>query len=184
MRKTSHKHSACPTARAIERVGDTWSVLILREAFYGATRFDDFQKRLGIAPNMLTRRLTKLVDEGLLERRAYSAHPPRDDYVLTARGRDFRPVLLMLMDWGTRHFADQADTVQLVERQSGRAVRVALVDADTGQRITEADHYIAAGPAASPALRARLDRSIEAQPPAHGTPAQITLPAPAASDLK
>lgn len=149
-------------------------MLILREAFYGATRFDDFQKRLGIAPNMLTRRLTKLVDEGLLARRPYSTHPPRDDYVLTARGRDFRPVLLMLMDWGTRHFADQADTVQLVERKSGRKVRIALVDADTGQPITEADHFIAAGPAASPALRARLARPAHSAHAAHPglTPAE------------
>ena len=172
MQKSAHKDGACPTARAIARVGDTWSVLILREAFYGTARFDDFQKRLGIAPNMLTRRLNSLVDEGLLARRPYCAHPPRDEYVLTDRGRDFRPVLLTLMDWGNRHFADQTGTVRLGERQTGRTVRIALVDADTGQRITETDHYIAAGDAASPALRARLARSAPpGTPPAsHPTP--------------
>ena len=163
MQRKTFRNMQCPIARSLERVGEWWSILILRDAFYGTKRFDEFQRNLDIAPNMLTRRLTKLVDEGLLARRPYSAHPPRDDYVLTPRGRDFRPVLLMLMDWGTRHFADQADTVQLVERQTGRAVRIALIDADTGQRITDTDHYIAPGPAASPALRARLERSAEAQ---------------------
>jgi len=162
MQKKSHKDAACPTARAMERVGDTWSVLILREAFYGATRFDEFEKRLGIAPNMLTRRLAVLINEGLLTRRPYSSHPPRDEYLLTERGRDFRPVLLALMDWGDRHFSDQTGTVQVVDRRTGRPVRIALVDADTGQRITDTDHYIAAGPAASPELRARLERSSQA----------------------
>jgi len=151
-------------ARSIERVGDVWSVLILREAFYGVTRFDEFQKGLGIAPNMLTRRLNTLVDEGLMSRRPYSAHPPRDEYVLTERGRDFRPVLLTLMAWGNRHFSNDGEAIRLVERQSGRAVRIALVDADTGKQITEADHFFGPGPAASAGLRARLACTPQAQP--------------------
>lgn len=162
MMRKSHKDAHCPMARGIERVGDPWTILILREALYGATRFDEFQKRLGIAPNMLTRRLHTLVDEGLMVRHQYSAHPPRDDYVLTDLGRDFRPVLLTLMAWGNRHFSPDGETVRLIERKSGRAVRVALVDADTGEPITEADHHIAPGPAASPGLRARLERSSQA----------------------
>jgi len=87
----------CPIARSLERVGEWWSILILRDAFRGLTRFDQFQKSLGIAPNMLTRRLTALVEAELLERRRYSEHPPRDEYVLTARGRDFRPVIVALL---------------------------------------------------------------------------------------
>lgn len=175
MIKTSHKDAPCPMARGIARVGDAWAVLILREAFYGATRFDEFHKRLGIAPNMLTRRLNTLVDEGLMSRRQYSAHPPRDDYVLTDLGRDFRPVLLTLMAWGNRHFSDDGETVRLTERKSGRPVRIALIDADTGERITEASHAIAPGPAASAGLRARLERFAQTQPlesnlsaPTHG----------------
>ena len=81
----------CPIARSLERVGEWWSILILRDAFAGMTRFDAFQKSLGIAPNMLTRRLTALVEAGLLQRRRYNEHPPRDEYLLTNRGRDFRP---------------------------------------------------------------------------------------------
>ncbi|MFC4345931.1 winged helix-turn-helix transcriptional regulator [Cupriavidus numazuensis] len=164
MKRKSHKDAPCPMARGIERIGDTWTMLILRDAFYGTTRFDEFQKRLGIAPNVLTRRLSKLIEEGLISRMQYSAHPPRDDYVLTERGRDFRPVLLTLLAWGNRHYSDDGEAIRLVERQSGRPVRVALVDADTGERITETDHYLAPGPAASPGLRARLECSAQAQP--------------------
>lgn len=164
MIRKSHKDASCPMARGIQRVGDTWTVLILREAFYGTTRFDEFEKRLGIAPNMLTRRLNTLVEDSLLARRAYSAHPPRDDYVLTDRGRDFRPVLLTLMAWANRHFSDDGETLRLVERRTGRPVHLALVDAETGERITEADHRIAPGPAASEALRTRIEHATSAQP--------------------
>jgi DNA-binding HxlR family transcriptional regulator len=79
-------------------------MLILRDAFAGVTRFDDFQANLGIAPNMLTRRLAALVEGGLLERRRYQEHPPRDEYVLTACGRDFKPVLAALVAFGRRHY--------------------------------------------------------------------------------
>src|ERR1700742_1304373 len=75
----------CPIARSLERVGEWWSILILRDAFKGKSRFDQFQKSLGIAPNMLTRRLNDLVDAGLLERRRYSLRPPRYEYLVTAR---------------------------------------------------------------------------------------------------
>lgn len=139
---SSDKEVVCPVARTVARVGDAWSLMLMREAFYGATRFEQFQKRVGISPNILVRRLTKLIDEGMLVKRQYSRRPPRDEYVLTERGRDFRPVLLTLMDWGTRHFDDLADTMQLVERKTGRVVRIAVVDADTGQPVTEADHHV------------------------------------------
>lgn len=105
MQRTSFVDAPCPIARSLERVGEWWSVLILRDAFGGLTRFDEFQKNLGIAPNMLTRRLAALVEAGLLERRRYSERPPRDEYVLTERGRDFRPVLVELATFGKRHFA-------------------------------------------------------------------------------
>src|SRR3979490_1133441 len=111
----------CPIARSLERVGEWWSILILRDALHGLTRFDEFQDSLGIAPNMLTRRLNALVESGLLERRRYSEHPPRDEYLLTERGRDFRPVVLSLLAWGNRHFAPEGASVMLVNRQTGSA---------------------------------------------------------------
>src|ERR1700752_254911 len=114
MQRKSLDRMPCPIARSLERVGEGWSMLILRDALHGFTRFDQFQKSLGIAPNMLTRRLNALVEAGLLERRPYSVHPPRDEYVLTACGRDFRPVIVALLAWGNRHFAPEGASVQLI----------------------------------------------------------------------
>jgi len=104
MQRKSFGDMACPIARSLEHVGEWWSMLILRDAFAGVTRFDDFQANLGIAPNMLARRLATLVEGGLLERRRYQEHPPRDEYVLTARGRDFKPVLAALVAFGRRQY--------------------------------------------------------------------------------
>src|ERR1700712_4672646 len=96
MQRKSFGSMECPVARSLERVGEWWSILIMRDAIYGLTRFDEFQANLQIAPNILTRRLTALVEAGLLEKRLYSERPRRFEYVLTQRGRDFRPVLLSL----------------------------------------------------------------------------------------
>ncbi|MGT2493490.1 winged helix-turn-helix transcriptional regulator [Cupriavidus basilensis] len=90
------------------RGGRARSILILREAFYGASRFDDFQKQLGIAPNMLARRLETLVREDLLERRQVLRAAAALEYLLTARGREFRPVMLALLAWGNRHSRPRA----------------------------------------------------------------------------
>src|ERR1700749_3641202 len=102
MQRKSFGSMTCPIARSLERAGEWWSILILRDAFRGLTRLDQFQKSLDIAPNMLTRRLNALVESGLLERRRYSERPPRDDYVLTEMGRDFRPVMAALKAFGDR----------------------------------------------------------------------------------
>jgi DNA-binding HxlR family transcriptional regulator len=82
MQRKSFGKMPCPIARSLERVGEWWSILIIRDALHGFTRFDEFQKSLNIAPNMLTRRLSALVDAGLLERRRYSERPPRYEYIL------------------------------------------------------------------------------------------------------
>src|SRR6185437_7048128 len=128
MQRKSFGNMQCPIARSLERVGEWWSILILRDAFYGLTRFDEFQKSLSIAPNMLTRRLNALVEEGLLERRQYCEKPPRFEYHLTERGRDFRPVMLALMAWGNKHFAPEGQAVVLVDAASGEAVEPVLYD--------------------------------------------------------
>src|SRR5579875_3695827 len=128
MRRKSFGNMQCPIARSLERVGEWWSILILRDAFHGLTRFDQFQESLGIAPNMLTRRLKALVEGGLLERRRYSEHPPRDEYVLTERGRDFRPVLVALLAWGNKHFAPEGPSVVLVDAETGRLADPQLID--------------------------------------------------------
>jgi DNA-binding HxlR family transcriptional regulator len=131
-------------------------MLILRDAFYGLTRFDEFEKSLGIAPTMLTRRLAELVDAGLLERRQYSDRPPRYEYVLTQRGQDFWPVLVTLLDWGNRHCAPDGCSVVLVNRTTGKRVEPVLTEARTGRRITAQDHMMGAGPAANDYVRRRV----------------------------
>jgi DNA-binding HxlR family transcriptional regulator len=172
MQRKSFGAMPCPIARSLERVGEWWSILILRDAFAGVTRFDAFQKSLGIAPNMLTRRLTALVEAELLERRRYSEHPPRDEYVLTARGRDFRPVLLAMMAWGNRHFAPEGATVLIVDAATGAAADPVLVDRATGRPVDSPDYVLAPGPAASEALRRRLGSdSAGENPPDRDNPA-------------
>lgn len=159
--RKSFENMPCPVARSLERVGEWWSMLILRDAFYGMTRFDEFQKSLGIAPNMLTRRLDALVQAGLLERRRYSEKPPRHEYVLTDCGRDFRPVLLLLMDWGNKYFADEGNVIHLHDEFTGRDVQPVLTDAVSGERIDSARHVVVAGPAATERLRDKLARGNE-----------------------
>jgi DNA-binding HxlR family transcriptional regulator len=165
MQRKSFGAMPCPIARSLERVGEWWSILILRDAFAGMTRFDEFQKSLGIAPNMLTRRLTALVEAGLLERRRYNEHPPRDEYLLTKRGRDFRPVLLAMMAWGNRHFAPEGATVLIVDAATGAAADPVLVDRATGRPVDSPDYVLAPGPAASDALRRRLGKDAAENPP-------------------
>ncbi|HEV2673759.1 MAG TPA: helix-turn-helix domain-containing protein [Aliidongia sp.] len=145
----------CPIARSLEHVGEWWSILILRDAFHGFTRFDQFQKSLEIAPNMLTRRLNALVESGLLERRRYSERPPRDEYVLTEKGRDFRPVLWSMLAYGNKHFAPEGATVLLVDNETGAPADPMLVDRVTGRPLSEATHHAAAGPAADDEVRRR-----------------------------
>jgi DNA-binding HxlR family transcriptional regulator len=159
MQRKSYGNLTCPIARSLDRVGEWWSILILRDAFHGLRRFDEFQKSLGVAPNILTRRLNALVESGLFERRRYSDHPPRDEYLLTARGRDFRPVLLALMAWGNRHFAPEGASVHLVNTRTGAVVEPVLADAATGERIAGRDFSLAAGPGADDATRRKLSAS-------------------------
>lgn len=155
MQNKSFGKMSCPIARSLERVGEWWSILIIRDALHGMTRFDEFQNSLGIAPTTLTRRLNGLVEAGLLERRRYSQHPPRDDYVLTARGRDLRPVVVSLLTWGNKHFAPDGRSVILVNRKTGAAVDPILADPATGRPVDEPDYTLVAGPAAGPRTRQR-----------------------------
>jgi DNA-binding HxlR family transcriptional regulator len=164
MPRKSLDQMQCPVARTAERVGDLWTILILRDAFHGLTRFDEFQKSLDIAPNILSRRLAALVEDGLLERRRYSDHPPREDYVLTERGRDFRSVLLAMLAWGNRHYAPAGRSVILIDSETGREVEPVLIDPVTGRSVTEHPYRTVAGPAADERTRRRLAYSAERFP--------------------
>jgi DNA-binding HxlR family transcriptional regulator len=126
--------ATCPIARSVAFVGDAWSLLILRDANLGLTRFDEFRKSLKIAPTILTRRLATLTEEGLLEKRRYSERPPREEYLLTAAGRDFLPVLFMIGDWGRKHRGGGKLT-RFVDAETGIDIQPIAEDAATGARI-------------------------------------------------
>ncbi len=158
----------CPIARSLERIGEWWSILILRDAFLGTTRFDQFQKSLGIAPNMLTRRLNKLVDSGLLKRHQYNDHPPRDEYRLTERGQDFRPVLWSLLVWGNKHFAPEGPSVVVINIATGRRADPVLVDRASGHPMTATRFRPAPGPAADERTRQRYALAYRRPGPSNG----------------
>ena len=155
MRRKSFGDMQCPIARSLERVGEWWSMLILRDASLGLTRFDEFQESLGIAPNILARRLKSLVEAGLLERRRYSERPPRYEYVLTQAGRDFRPVLWALVAWGNKHFAPEGASVVVVDSKTGARADPVLVDRISGRPLAPPDFCSAPGPAADARTRRR-----------------------------
>ena len=155
MQRMNPARMQCPVARSLEQVGEWWSILILRDAFLGLRRFEEFQQSLGIAPNMLTRRLVKLVDVGLLERHQYGSHSRRFEYRLTEMGRNFRPVLLALLDWGNRHLAPEGKSIQLIDTQTGREAQPLLIDEVTGLPMADPRFRVVAGPAASARIKAR-----------------------------
>jgi DNA-binding HxlR family transcriptional regulator len=145
MQRTDFSSMPCPIARGLERVGEWWSMLILRDAFAGVTRFEDWRASLGIAPGMLSRRLTSLVEAGLLEKRRYSTAPPRDEYVLTARGEDFRDVLIAMLAWGNRHFTPDGKHVVVVDTETGEEALPVLVDGRSGRALRAPAFAVAKG---------------------------------------
>lgn len=97
----------CSVARTLDVIGDRWSLLILRDAFYGVRRFDDFQTDLGVARNILTERLNRMVEQEIMTKEPYQERPIRFEYRLTEKGRDLLPVMLSMMRWGDKWASDR-----------------------------------------------------------------------------
>ena len=136
MRRTRFDDWPCPIARTTDLIGDWWTPLVLRDAFAGVRRFDDFVADLGIPRAVLTARLDRLVEEGMLERIAYEERPPRYEYQLTDKGRAFWDVLAAMWRWGEDWlWPDGAPPVKLVDRESGDDIHPVVVDERTGQRL-------------------------------------------------
>ena len=153
----TYEGQSCSVARALEVVGERWTFLILRDAFLGIRRFDDFQRSLGVARNVLHARLQRLTDAGVLERQLYQERPPRFEYRLTERGRDLWPALVSLMEWGDRHLAGAAGPPLAVEhRDCGGRVDDRRTCATCGARVDVRDVLATPGPGADPSVRARL----------------------------
>lgn len=159
MKRKSFRDMECSIARALEVVGEWWSLLIVRDALSGIRRFEDFQARLGVARNVLAARLKKLVAQGVLERRRYQERPTRFEYVLTDKGRDLFPVIAVLLAWGDRWAPRRGGPpVELYFADTGEKVEPALADGRTGRLIRPRDVRSRPGPGASAAMRASMAR--------------------------
>ena len=153
MQRKSFAFVECNIARSIEEVGDGWSLMILRNALLGTKRFQDFERQLGAPPTTLTRRLQRLTERGFLVRREYETHPRREEYELTAKGRDFLPVLLCLAGWGARWLSPGGAPFELIDAESGAPLEPLLVDSRTGRALVAGEVGLRPGPGASPELR-------------------------------
>jgi DNA-binding HxlR family transcriptional regulator len=150
MRPKSFAGMNCSVAQTLEVVGERWSLLIIRDAFLGVTRFDDFQARLEISRNTLADRLGELVERGVLERRPYQDHPARYDYVLTEKGRDLWPVITAMRQWGDKWEAPQGPPVISVHRHCGHPLGAAMVCEHCGERVDSTSVRVLPGPGARP----------------------------------
>ncbi len=129
MLKRDYEGQNCSIAGALEIVGERWTLLIIRDAFRGRHRFDEFQESLGISRNVLTERLGRLVEEGILERVLYQEHPERFEYRLTEKGRDLYLSLTALRQWGDKYVSRKPPTL-LRSKADGRPVVAAFIPAD------------------------------------------------------
>lgn len=148
MQHKSFADMHCSIAQCLEVVGERWSLLIVRDAFLGVTRFDEMQQRLGISRNILNQRLARLVEQDVLAKVPYSEHPPRFDYELTAKGRDLWPVITAMRQWGDDHAAPDGPPLQLVHRDCGDIADARTTCSACGETIDAGNVKAIAGPGA------------------------------------
>jgi DNA-binding HxlR family transcriptional regulator len=134
-----HRVYPSSVAATLQVTGDRWSALLIRESFYGSTRFDEFQQRLSIATNILTQRLRRLVDLGILTRNAYRQRPTRHEYRLTEKGMDLYPVPLSMLAWGNRWVFADRPPVRLTHQKCGRPLTPILTCSACAEPISRAD---------------------------------------------
>ncbi|WP_036499445.1 MULTISPECIES: winged helix-turn-helix transcriptional regulator [Nocardia] len=160
MKRTTFATWPCSVARTVDLIGDWWTPLVLREAFYGTTRFDDFERTLGLSRNVLTQRLTRLVEEQMLEKVPYQDRPVRYEYRLTDKGRDFFPVLTAMMRWGDRWLAPEAGPPVVVHHDTcGHDTHAEVVCAQCGEPLRHGDVSARLGPGFPPQHRDSAVRS-------------------------
>lgn len=155
MERTSHQASNCSIGRTLQVLGEKWTLLIVRESFYGATRFAQFQSVLGCPRNLLSERLSKLVEAGILERSEYRepGSRARSEYRMTDKGRELTPILLALMRWGDRRHADPAGPPVIARHTGcGAELHVALMCAAGHEVAGPQEIELVDGPGALPAV--------------------------------
>jgi DNA-binding HxlR family transcriptional regulator len=143
----TYDSQVCSIARSLEVIGERWSLLIVRDAlFAGATRYSDFQRRLGIATNILKARLEVFVQAGIMRRHKYSEHPELYEYLLTDKGRALRPVLVALSEWGDRWATDEEPPILYVHSVCGAAITQQTMCAHCGRVDDPAEIQATIGP--------------------------------------
>jgi DNA-binding HxlR family transcriptional regulator len=153
MLRNDYANQHCSIAGTLELIGERWTLLIVRDAFLGIRRFDDFQRNLGIARNVLQTRLERLVEEGILERSLYQERPPRHEYRLTRKGVDLWPVLVSLMSWGDRHVFPDGAPVVMRHKDCGGTVDDRRICRECGAALEAWDVVPELGPGALPEQR-------------------------------
>lgn len=146
MERKSFAGMHCSVAQCLEVVGDWWTMLIVRDAFFGVTRFDRFQQRLGVSRNILNQRLAHLVEQGVLEKAQYRDRPPRFEYRLTRKGQDLWPVLDAMRQWGDTYAAPAGPPVQIEHTVCGRVTETVHNCAECGGRLTPDEVRTVPGP--------------------------------------
>jgi DNA-binding HxlR family transcriptional regulator len=166
MKPKSFAGMRCSIAGALELIGDRWALLVIRDLYLGLRRYDDLRASTGIPPATLAARLKHLVASGIVERVSYQERPPRDEYRLTEKGRDLWKVSFALREWGDRWDASGfgAPPVQTFDRETGRPLSLALVDAETGQVVPPSRIQLRPGPAADATIRRLLGPTTKAVP--------------------
>jgi DNA-binding HxlR family transcriptional regulator len=145
----TYESQNCSIARALEILGDRWTILVMRDAFMRVRRFEDFQRNLGIARNVLTDRLGRLVEEDILERRRYQERPARFEYRLTDKGLELWPVMMTLLQWGDRYYAaPEGPPVSVRHRDCGGEITPHLTCAKCGAELGPRDATAEPGPGA------------------------------------
>ena len=142
----TYERQQCSIARSLEVVGERWTILVIRDAFLGIRRFDDFQRSLGVARNVLQGRLTRLVEGGILERVRYQERPERFEYRLTEKGIDLWPVVVSLLAWGDKHAAPDGPPVLLEHRDCGGRVNDRRICDECGALLEPRDVRARRGP--------------------------------------
>jgi DNA-binding HxlR family transcriptional regulator len=164
MQRTPFSEQHCSVARTLDIIGEWWTLLILRDVFYGVRRFEALRTQLGISRKVLTQRLQRLTDEKILRRVAYQRHPPRYEYRLTPRGLDLMPVLLSIMRWGDRWLSEKGEApVEFIHDDCGQVVLPKLVCAHCGGELTARNLHPRPGPGAA-ADEIRSMRAASANP--------------------
>jgi DNA-binding HxlR family transcriptional regulator len=167
MLRSDYEGQVCSIAGALEVVGERWSLLIVRNVFLGLRRFDEIQSNLGIARNVLQTRLTRLLEQGVLEKRLYQEHPLRYEYRLTEKGLDLWPTMVALMQWGDRYTPSSGGPPVVLEHRacSGAVDEHRLCEA-CGATLSVRDVRAIPGPGATPdhPLFRRTERLRDAQP--------------------